>query len=138
MKTYRFTVMAAVMLALLACVTAVSAKNKLMPKVYAFGFSASFNDSTVYFTDIQEVDSVWINAKNDFLLNRSEYSYQLRNYFDGKGQPHRTCIIVYALKRKDIDKKYRKMKDKYTKKGNFDVRYLKEEDFRFKAVPMAQ
>ncbi len=130
--------MAAVVLALFACVTAVSAKNKLMPKVYAFGFSASFNDSTVYFTDIQEVDSVWINAKNDFLLNRSEYSYQLRNYFDGNGQPHRTCIIVYALKRKDIDKKYRKMKEKYTKKGNFDVRYLKEEDFRFKAVPMAQ
>ena len=32
----------------------VSAANK-KSDIYAFGFSASFNDSTVYFTDIQLV-----------------------------------------------------------------------------------
>ena len=31
------------------------AKNKCVPKIYAFGFAASFNDSTVYFTEIHEV-----------------------------------------------------------------------------------
>lgn len=38
-------------------------KNTTGPtKVYMFGFSASFNDSLVYITDIQAVDSVMIEA----------------------------------------------------------------------------
>ena len=33
------------------------AQNIKEPKGYLFGFVASFNDSTVYFTDIQEMDT---------------------------------------------------------------------------------
>ena len=40
-----------------------SAQNIQVPKAYMFGFVASFNDSTVYFTDIQELDSVWVTKK---------------------------------------------------------------------------
>ena len=86
------------------------AKNKCVPKIYAFGFAASFNDSTVYFTEIHEVDSVWINEKNKFLLNRNDYSNQLKGYLDAKGLTHRTCIISYEFKRKDLEKRYEKMK----------------------------
>jgi len=111
-----------------------SAKNKQMPKVYAFGVAASFNDSIVYFTGIQEIDSVWINDKNDFLLNRSDYSYQLKNYLEAQGLSRRTCIVSYALKRKDIEKKYIKMRNKYVKKGTFDIRYIERKDFEFKPV----
>lgn len=111
-----------------------SAKNKCVPKVYIFGMAASFNDSIVYFTDIQELDSAWINDKNNFLINRSDYSYQLRNYFDSKNINHRTCIISYALKRKDIDKKYQKIKNKYVKNGNFDIRYIQNGEFKFTAI----
>ena len=110
------------------------AKNKCVPKIYAFGFAASFNDSTVYFTEIHEVDSVWINEKNKFLLNRSDYSYQLKSYFDAKGLTHRTCVISYALKRKDLEKRYEKMKAKYLKKGNYRIEYIDPKDFRFEAV----
>ena len=39
------------------CTTAFAGNNK----VYLYGFAASFNDSTVYFTDIQEVDSAVID-----------------------------------------------------------------------------
>ena len=36
----------------------------LKPKtIYVYGFAASFNDSTVYFTDIQQVDSAYIDSK---------------------------------------------------------------------------
>ena len=45
----------------------VSAKQKIEPR-YLFGFAASFADSTVYFTDIQKVDSAWIDTKTKFLL----------------------------------------------------------------------
>ena len=49
-------------------------------KLYMYGFAASFNDSTVYFTDIQEMDSVWTNTKTGFLYSRDNYSYQLRDH----------------------------------------------------------
>lgn len=114
--------------------TNVSAKLKCVPKLYAFGFAASFNDSTVYFTDIQEIDSAWINDKNDFLVSRDNYSYQLKNYFTSIGLEHRTCIISFALKRKDIEKKYQKMKNKYVKAGNYDIKNVSTDDFHFTAI----
>lgn len=38
--------------AFFVCAAASAGNNK----VYLYGFAASFNDSTVYFTDIQELD----------------------------------------------------------------------------------
>lgn len=113
-----------------------SAKNKRVPKVYVFGVAASFNDSTIYFTDVQEIDSVWINDKNNFLLNRSDYSYQLKNYLESQGQSRRTCIVSYALKRKDLEKKYIKMRNKYVKKGSLDIRYIDSNEFKFTPVDL--
>lgn len=119
--------------AIILSVTA-SAKNKCVPKVYIFGFAASFNDSIVYLTNIQELDSAWIDDKNDFLINRNDYSYQFKNYFESKNINHHTCIVSYALKQKDINKKYQKIKNKYVKNGNFDIRYVPLEDFQFKTI----
>lgn len=113
-----------------------SAKNKRVPKVYIFGVAASFNDSTIYFTDVQEIDSVWINDKNNFLLNRSDYSYQLKNYLESQGQSRRTCIVSYALKRKDLEKKYMKMRNKYVKKGSLDIRNIDSNEFKFTPVDL--
>lgn len=112
----------------------VSAKVVCVPKLYAFGFSASFNDSTVYFTDIQEIDSAWIDDKTEFLISRDNYSYQLKNYFTNIGQEHRTCIISFARKRKDIEKKYRKMKEKYVKAGDYSIKTLDKNEFHFTAI----
>lgn len=113
-----------------------SAKNKRVPKVYIFGVAASFSDSTIYFTDVQEIDSVWINDKNNFLLNRSDYSYQLKNYLESQGQSRRTCIVSYALKRKDLEKKYMKMRNKYVKKGSLDIRNIDSNEFKFTPVDL--
>ena len=49
--------------------------------VYAFGVAASFNDSIVYYTDIQVLDSVELD-KNGFLPKRDLYTYQLKNYLE--------------------------------------------------------
>ena len=38
--------------------------------IYAFGFSASFNDSIVYFTDIQLIPNATLERKSHFLENR--------------------------------------------------------------------
>lgn len=134
MKSYKNLIMAVAVMIICGWTINASAKLKCVPKLYAFGFAASFNDSTVYFTDIQEIDSAWINDKNDFLVSRDNYSYQLKNYFTSLGLEHRTCVISFALKRKDIEKKYQKMKNKYVKAGNYDIRSVSTNDFHFTAI----
>ena len=134
MKSYKNLIMAVAVMIICGWTINASAKLKCVPKLYAFGFAASFNDSTVYFTDIQEIDSAWINDKNDFLVSRDNYSYQLKNYFTSLGLEHRTCVISFALNRKDIEKKYQKMKNKYVKAGNYDIKSVSTNDFHFTAI----
>lgn len=115
------------------------AKQILVPKGYMFGFIANFTDSVVYLTDIQTVDSVWYDDKSKILLGRSSYSNQLRDYFANKlNKPHRTCVTIFALTRKDAEKKYLKMRKLYTVKyaGKYDVRNLNENEFHFTPVNM--
>ena len=121
-------------LILLTMSLGMTAKNKTVQKVYLYGFSASFKDSVVYFTDIQELENVSVAERTGFLYGRDSYSNQLREYLAEKGQPFRTCIVSFAFDRKHIEKKYLKLKSKYTKKGNFDVRYLKTDEFKFNRV----
>ena len=94
---------------------------------FLFGFSASFNDSIVYFTDIQKVDNVLLEKKTNFLLSRDQYSYQLRDFLaNQKGQPNRTCITMFATSRKNAEKEYLNLQKLYTAKakGKYDVRML--------------
>lgn len=131
--------MALAILLLAVVPQAATAQNIQVPQAYMFGFAASFNDSTVFFTDIQQVDSVWVSKKKGFLAGRSNYAYQLRNYCEQKMDlPKRTCVVVSSLKRKEVEKKYKKMMKKYVgkKAKNYDVRYIPSSDFKFEAVDM--
>lgn len=104
---------AAALLLLLTLLPA--AANAKQQDVFVFGVAASFNDSTVYITDIQELKGAYIqDGREKFLVERDEYSYQLRNHFAGQGKPNRTCITFWATTRKDIEKKYQKVMAKYS------------------------
>ena len=59
-----------------------------------FGFSASFNDSTVNFTDIQAVNAYVENNHTHFLVNRDEYSYQLRYYMEAYSQTATQPVLL--------------------------------------------
>ena len=63
--------------------SAFSLKKDHSKPVYAFGISASFTDTVVYFTDIQILDSAKV-SKEGFLSHRELYSYQLKNYLEDK------------------------------------------------------
>jgi hypothetical protein len=118
----------------------VSAQDVKVPHAYMFGFVASFNDSTVYFTNIQKIDSVWVTKKKKMLSGRNQYSYQLRDFFAQQRQmPNRTCVVIANVDRKKLEKKYIKMKNKYLVKSKkpYDVRNLAETDFKFTAVDMS-
>ena len=80
MRYYKFVLIAVMLFGLTTTITAKDAYKAV--KVYMFGFSASFNDSTVNFTDIQAVDAYVENNHTHFLVNRDEYSYQLRYYME--------------------------------------------------------
>ncbi len=126
----------AVVVALLMAVGSMELQAKeryVANKAYVFGFAISFTDSTVYLTEIQQMDSLWIENKT-FMLDRDNYSYQLKNYLVQQGQEHRACMMFFAVKRKDIDKKYEKIKKKYITKGHYYVSYLRESDFQFQPI----
>ena len=125
---------------------AAQAKNE-MRKAYVFGFASSFNDSTVYITDIQELDSAWFTSKHHFLVSRENYSYQLRDYLGGIGEQHRTCMVGYNTDPKKLEKEWNKLYNRYAhnqkKKNNqkqkselppFQIKKLTREQFQFQSV----
>lgn len=141
MKHFTYLKSLAVMTVMLAAFSVgnLSAKPYAVPKMYMFGFSASFTDTIVYFTNVMEVDSAWIESKNKFLLGRSFYSHQLRDYLGAAHQmPMRTCVVMYDQKRSSLEKKLLKMRKLYTKskdgKPHFDVRFLADNEFHFKTI----
>lgn len=132
MRIFRIIAVALMM----ATTLTLSAKTE-QKAIYMFGLSASFNDSTVYFTPIQQVDSAYINPKSGFLTGRAEYSNQLRYYMRGRGVANPTCVTFFSSDRKKIEKKYIKVKEKYTgkkAKKQYFVRQLENTDFSFEAV----
>lgn len=138
----RFLRLAALLLALTAGTSSnlLRGKTVIQEGMYMFGFAASFNDSIVYFTELQQLDTVWVDSKSDFLLGRENYSYQLRNYLrDSIQSPHRTCIVVFSPEKKKIDKKLQKFKKIYATQGNgnYDVRYIPKSEFSFTMVDMS-
>lgn len=124
-------------LTLVVALTALTASAVNKPeRVYMYGFAASFNDSTVYFTSLQEIDSVYIDSKTKFLYSRDNYSYQLRDYLSAHGAENYTCTTVFALNRKAAEKKYAKLRKRYTQGGKYTVKNLSKTDFFF--VPIKE
>lgn len=149
MKKMKQYLLLITLLALAIHPTSISAKINIVPKMYMFGFAASFNDTIVHFTDIQAVDSVCIDSKNRFMSGRENYSYQLRDYLANKKQmPHRTCTVFYNEKREKLEKEYLKMKRIYTtgkkkskkkdlqSKSRYDIREILSSEFKFQTVDM--
>lgn len=110
-------------------------------QTYMFGFAASFNDTIVHFTDIQTIDSVWIDRKTNFLLGRNHYANQLRSYLTQQQMPHRTCIVFYDKKLNRLQNKFLKMKKLYAdeskkNKSHNIIKDISAHNFKFTAVNM--
>lgn len=123
--------------------TSMEAKKIQVPKMYIFGLAASFNDTIVHFTNVQELDGAWIEKKNNFLQAREQYSSQLRDFLaEEKQMPRRTCIVYANKSRKKVEKKYQKMKRLYmpSKKQHqqYDIRNVEQSEFRFKTIDLQQ
>lgn len=92
------------LLALTVFALTTEAKGRLEKSMFIYGFASSFKDSTVYFTDVMEVGNVWVEDKNGFVLNRADYSLQLRDYLSGMGKADMVALVVFD----NNEKKYRR------------------------------
>ena len=151
MRTLRYLTLTALVV-ISAQVKSLSAKNIAVQNMYMFGFAASFNDSIVHFTDIQKLDSAWIDHKLKLMAGRENYSYQLRDYMADKlKMPNRTCVVFYNQDRQKLEKEYLKMrriyttgkkkvkkKDKGKVKTNNEIHDIKPSDFQFRIVDMSE
>ena len=138
MKLYKY-----ILMTLLFCVAMGAEAKRVQPKhMYMFGFAASFKDSVVYMTEIQDVQKVWYDKKTKFLLGRDIYSSQLQEHFKEKMQmPDRVCVVVFAKSLKKAEKKYLKLRKKYLSDAkhtsSYEVRYITTQDFKFEPVDLS-
>ena len=104
-------------------------KNVEPVPVYIWGVSMSFSDSTVYFTEIQELDSVVL--QNGALPHLQYYSYELKDYMSfEENMPGRISVIYFNEKRSKLEKKELKVKKHLIEKEGKIVRYLGDK-FKF-------
>lgn len=103
-------------------------------RLYVYGVATSFNDSTVYITEIQQLDSAWVDAKTGFLYSRNNYSFQLRDHLKANGFANPTCVTYFAKTRKEIEKKYVAIKKRYTTRGHYNVKYVTKNDFTYSCL----
>ncbi len=82
-------------------------------RVYMFGVSTDFNDSIIYVTDVQHLDSVFINPDGS-IQDYTSYSLQLKVYLEGAlGESNQTCAVIYSDKKKQLEKRYIKARKRY-------------------------
>jgi hypothetical protein len=99
--------------------------------VYAFGVSASFKDTIVYFTEIQMLDSVKL-GKDGFLPNRTGYSYELKSYMeDSVHHPSQTCMIFFDKNKKSLQDQEQNLRNLYKIDKSVSVQTIKNSGFKF-------
>lgn len=84
--------------------------------LYMFGVAFSFTDSTVYTTDISYVDSVTVDTKTHFLMDRNLYAIQMEEHVaQTYGIQNVITAVYYDTKKKDLTKKLLSVKKKQGK-----------------------
>ena len=137
-NTLKYIVMA---LVLAVTATTAEAKQVRLPHMYMFGFSASFVDSTLYLTDVQDVEGAWYDTKDKALLERDNYANQLKDYMkENLGQSNRVCLVIFATTKKKAEKKYLKLKKKYMSRDGIihGMKYLTAADFKFTPIDISE
>ena len=108
-------------------------EREIEPKrVYLCGVSLNFNDSVVYVTDIQYLDSVIINNEGS-LANYSSYTMQMKIYMQGTlGEGNQTCAVLYSEDKKKLEKRVNRMHKHFLTNENKLFKKVSREAFAFR------
>ena len=107
-------------------------KSEEPRRVYMFGVAVNFNDSTMYMTDVQSLDSIVINTDGS-LRNYAAYSQQLEFYIEGVlREADQTCAVIYSDKKKKLEKRFVKLQRELSAKRSEKLRRIGTDEFAFK------
>ena len=119
-----------ILMLLLVVTSAFTLRKDDYKPVYVMGVSLCFGDSVVYFTDIQQIDSVRL-TKEGFLPSREGYSEQLKAYLEAKdGNINHTCITYFSEKKAALQKTVTKLMKRY-RNGSTVIQQIASSDFKF-------
>lgn len=108
----------------LACLLCQNAEAKVKQKpVYVFGYAISFADSTGYITDVQYLDSAYVDTKTKFLMGRNMYSLQLQQYLQkNEGCKHPVTSVFFGTRKEKVEKKRQSVRHRYEKYRDYTVK----------------
>lgn len=102
-------------------------------RVYMFAFGASFIDSVSCQTQLQLIDSAWVDARG-MLVDRSLYSLQLQSYLEQtKGVKSPVCSVFFGKKESKMQKLWAKVKRRYEGVQNLIHEVVPADSFRLAA-----
>lgn len=131
MKNWNKLLCLAITALMLICATDIYSKPK-QTKIYIFGVSINFTDSTTYITDIQALEPAYIETRTGFLYDRSIYSQQLQIWVEyAKNQPNTTCTVFFSENKSQLEKKYIKVRNNYNKDQSTKLKTLNAGEFKF-------
>ena len=109
-------------------------KKVVQKPVYMIGVSFSLVDSMVFITDMQLVDSITIEKKTKFLVDRQLYSFQFQRYLEGayKGGPY-VPSVFFSPSRKKMERKYLSLHKRYVQSKDMRMILVDISQFRFKS-----
>ncbi len=100
-------------------------------RVYLFGVATNFNDSTVYLTDVQHLDSIMLNPDGS-LPNYVGYALQLKVHLEGSlDERDQTCAVIYSDKKKKLEKRFLAVRKRYSTNKEKMVKQVGSDEFRF-------
>ncbi len=113
------------------CSLPAGAKVKKTP-IYIFGYAASYVDSLAYLTDIQRIDTAYIETKGGFLQGRNQYSNQLKQYVEEiSGKKNISSAVFFSEKKKQLEKTMQKVQNLCRKDTVLRYAVLPPSAFRF-------
>jgi hypothetical protein len=109
-------------------------KKVVQKPVYMIGVGFSLVDSMVFITDMQLVDSITIEKKTKFLVDRQLYSFQFQRYLEGayKGGPY-VPSVFFSPSRKKMERKYLSLHKRYVQSKDMRMILVDISQFRFKS-----
>lgn len=128
---FRVTALLAMLLMLATHASLLHAKVEQRP-VYICGYAVNFADSAAYVTEIQCIDTAYVESRNGFLMDRNLYSDQLdhfvKKHFGGK---HYTCMVLFDKKQARLQKRVAKMRKLQEEDPGVRLHTIAAADFRF-------
>ncbi len=103
-------------------------------QLYMMGIAVSHIDSVVFITDMLPVDSVTIEKKTKFLMDRQLYSFQLQRYLEQTYEcaPY-VPAVFFSPKKKKMERRYLSLHKRYSEGRQYRVILVDQSQFRFKA-----